>query len=303
MTPASCKHVAMSRRAWAAFVAVALLWGVPYLFIRIAVGEVSPVFVAWVRLVIAAAVLIPFAAYRGSLPKAFARWRWVLLLGSYYMALAWTLIPIAERVLPSSLTAIMIAGVPIMVTLINLRRDRPSPLRIAGLGLGFAGVAALVGLDVGIGPSQLFAVACVVVVLVCYASGPVMTSRKLKGIDPVAISALAAAFAALILTPIVVFQLPGRVPSSGVIGSLAGLGFLCSAVALVAWFFLIQEAGPNRATIVIYINPVIAVLAGVAVLHEHIGVVSLAGMVLILAGSWLATTGRIPLMKAAPATT
>jgi drug/metabolite transporter (DMT)-like permease len=293
----------MSRRAWVAFVAIALLWGVPYLFIRIAVAEVSPVFVAWVRLVIAAAVLVPFAAYRGSLGKAFTRWRWVLLLGSYYMALAWTLIPVAERVLPSSLTAIMIAAVPITVTLINLRRDRPSTLRIAGLGLGFAGVAALVGLDVGIGPSQLFAVACVVVVLICYASGPVMTSRKLKGIDPVAISALAAAFAALILTPIVVFQLPSRAPSAGVIASLAGLGFLCSAAALAAWFFLIQEAGPGRATVVIYINPVIAVLAGVVVLHEHIGAVSLAGMVLILAGSWLATTGRIPLMKAAPAPT
>jgi drug/metabolite transporter (DMT)-like permease len=293
----------MSRRAWAAFVTVALVWGVPYLFIRIAVVEVSPVFVAWSRLVIAAAVLLPFAASRGSLGEAFARWRWVLLLGSYYMAIAWTLIPVAERVLPSSLTAIMIAGVPITVTLINLRRDRPSPPRVAGLVLGLAGVAALVGLDVGIGPSQLFAVGCVLVVLVCYASGPVMTSRKLKGIDPVAISALAAAFAALILTPIVVFQLPGHLPSPGVIASLAGLGFLCSALALVVWFYLIQEAGPARATVVIYINPLVAVLAGVAILHEHISAVSVAGMLLILAGSWLATTGRVPLLKTAPAST
>jgi drug/metabolite transporter (DMT)-like permease len=291
----------MSRRAWAAFAAVAILWGVPYLFIRIAVGEVSPVFIAWVRLVIAAGVLLPFAASRGSLRAAFARWRWVLLLGAYYMAVAWTLIPLAERTLPSSLTAIIIACVPMTVALINFSRERPSPPRIAGLVIGFAGVAGLVGLDIGVQPSQLFAVGSLLVVVVCYASGPVMTSRKLSGIDPAAISALAAAFAAALLTPIVAFQLPSRVPSLEVLASLAVLGFLCSALALAVWFFLIQQAGPGRATIVIYINPLVAVLAGVVVLSEHINIVSVAGMVLILTGSWLATTGRVPLLRPAPA--
>jgi drug/metabolite transporter (DMT)-like permease len=282
-------------------VAVAILWGVPYLFIRIAVGEVSPVFIAWVRLVIAAGVLLPFAASRGSLRAAFARWRWVLLLGAYYMAVAWTLIPLAERTLPSSLTAIIIACVPMTVALINFSRERPSSARIAGLVIGFAGVAALVGLDIGVQPSQLFAVGCLLIVVVCYASGPVMTSRKLSGIDPVAISALAATFAAALLTPIVAFQLPSRVPSLEVLASLAVLGFLCSALALAVWFFLIQQAGPGRATIVIYINPLVAVVAGVVVLNEHINIVSVAGMVLILTGSWLATTGRVPLLRPAPA--
>lgn len=292
----------MSGRAWAAFATVAILWGVPYLFIKVAVGEVSPVVVAWVRLVVAAVVLLPLAANRGSLRTALGRWRWVLLLGAVYMALAWTLIPLGERVISSSLTAIMIACVPIVVALINFRRERPSPARMAGLALGFVGVAALVGLDVGVGPAQLFGVACVLVVLVCYAAGPVLTSRRLQGIDPVATSALAAGFAALILTPLVAFQLPHQVPSMPVLASLAALGLLCSTVALVAWFFLIQEAGPGRATIVIYINPVVAVVAGVLVLHERIGAVSVLGMVLILAGSWLATTGRLPLVpRPAPA--
>ena len=278
---------------------VAILWGVPYLFIKVAVGEVSPVVVAWVRLVVAAALLLPFAAYRGRLRQAVARWRWVLLLGAFYMALAWTLIPLAERVLSSSLTAIIISGVPIVVTLINLRRERPSRARVAGLGVGFVGVALLVGIDVGVGPAQLFGVACVLVVLVCYAAGPVMTSRKLQGVDPVATSARAAGFAALILTPLVAVQLPGRVPSTPVLLSLAALALLCSAVALVAWFTLIQDAGPGRATIVIYINPAVAVIAGVLVLHERIGLVSVLGMLLILAGSWLATTGRVPLLRTA----
>ena len=291
----------MSRRAWVAFGTVAILWGVPYLLIKVAVGEVSPVVVAWVRLVIAAAILVPFAAYRGGLRAALARWRWVLLLGTFYMALAWTLIPLGEKVLSSSLTAIIISGVPIVVTLINLRRERPSRARVAGLGLGFVGVAALVGLDVGVAPSQLLAVACIVVVLVCYAAGPVLVSRKLQGVDPVATSGLAAGFAALILTPVVAFQLPSHLPSSPVLLSLAALGLLCSAVALVAWFTLIADAGPGRATIVIYVNPAVAVVAGVLVLHERIGLTSVLGMALVLAGSWLATTGRVPLPMRRPA--
>jgi drug/metabolite transporter (DMT)-like permease len=156
------------------------------------------------------------------------------------------------------------------------------------------GVAVLVGLEVGVRASQLLALGALLVVLLCYASGPIMTSRKLSDIDPVATSGLAAGFAALILTPFVVFQLPSHSPSASAIGSLAVLGFLCSAVALVAWFTLIREAGPGRATLVIYINPGVAVIAGALVLREHIGAASIVGMVLILAGSWLATRGRIP---------
>jgi drug/metabolite transporter (DMT)-like permease len=284
----------VSRRAWAAFVTVAILWGVPYLFIRIAVADVSPVVIAWVRVLVAAIVLLPFAASRGGLASALRRWRWILLLGAYYMALAWTLIPFAERSLASSLTAIIIAGVPIVVTVMNLRRERPSPVRIVGLLVAFVGVAVLVGLEVGVRASQLFALGALLLVLLCYAFGPIMTSRKLSDIDPVATSGLAAGFAALLLTPFVVFQLPSHAPSTPVLGSLAVLGFLCSAVALVAWFTLIREAGPGRATIVIYINPAVAVVAGALVLREHIGAASIVGMALILAGSWLATRGRLP---------
>jgi len=283
----------VSRRAWIAFVTVAILWGVPYLFIRIAVADVSPVVIAWVRVLVAAIVLLPFAASRGGVASALRRWRWILLLGAYYMALAWTLIPLAERSLASSLTAIIIAGVPIVVTVMNLRRERPSPARIVGLVVAFVGVAVLVGLEVGVRASQLFALGALLVVLLCYASGPIMTSRKLSDIDPVATSGLAAGFAALLLTPFVAFQFPSHTPSAPALGSLAVLGFLCSAVALVAWFTLIREAGPGRATIVIYINPAVAVVAGALVLREHIGAASIVGMALILTGSWLATRGRI----------
>lgn len=284
----------MSLRAWVAFVTMAVVWGVPYLFIRIAVGEVSPPVVSWTRLFVAAAVLLPLAASRRTLRPALAHWPWILAMGAFYMALAWTLIPAAEQVLPSSLTAIVIAGVPMVITLMDLPRERPSPARLAGLGLGFAGVAALVGLDIGVGREQLLALGALAVVLVCYAGGPIVTSRKLKGVDAIAASALSAVCATVILTPFAALRMPSRVPSTDVLVALAVLGFLCSALALATWFFLIVEAGPARASIITYLNPAVAVLAGVLVLHERVGPGAMLGLVLILAGSWLGTRGRAP---------
>src|SRR5207302_1934667 len=174
--------------------------------------------------------------------------------------------------------------------------------RVAGLALGFTGVAALVGLDIGVGPSQLFAVGCLAVVLIAYAAGPLVVRRQLGTVHPLALSAVSTTFATLLLSPAVVLQWPSRVPPAAVILALAGLGVLCTAVALVTWFFLIQEAGPVRATIVPYVNPVVAVLAGAVVLHETIGPGAIAGMLLILGGSWLTTGGIGPRQPAlAPA--
>lgn len=289
----------MTRRAWVAFAIVAVLWGIPYLLIKVAVAEVSPVFLAWIRFLLAAALLLPVAAARGAVRPALVRWRWILLLAFFYMALAWTLIPFAERSLTSSLTAIIIAGVPLAVAMIQWRSERPSGLRAAGLLAGFTGVAALVGLDVGSQPGRLVGVAALLVVLMLYAAGPVLTARKLAGIQPVATSALSCAMAAGILTVPVLFQLPARLPSAPVLGSLLVLGVLCSAVAMVAFFQLILEAGPGRAAVVTYVNPAVAVVAGALLLHERVTPSALLGMALILAGSWLATTGRLPFRRAA----
>ena len=291
----------MTRRAWIAFLAMAVLWGVPYLFLRIAVQELNPVFVAWSRMAIAAVVLLPIAIGRGSVGEALKRWPWIVLTSSYYMALAWTLIPYAEQSLPSSLTAIVIAGVPIVVTLIEIRRERPTWRRVAGLLIGFAGVAVLVGLDIGLRPAQLIAVGALMVVLVCYAAAPVMIRRKLGGIDPIATASTSLASASLMLLVPALVLAPHRLPSTGVLVSLAILGLFCSAVALVLWYYLIGAIGPARSTIVTYLNPAVAVIAGVLVLHERIGAGALGGLLLILAGSYLATTGKAKASAAAAA--
>lgn len=282
----------MKPRVWVAFATVAVLWGLPYFFIKIAIGELSPVFVAWARLALGAAVLLPVAASRGAVLPIFGRWRWALLLAVTYYAVPFTLIPIGETFIPSSLTAIIISFVPLTITLISLPVTRPSRVEVAGLVTGVVGVALLVGVDVGGQARELIGVACILAVTVLYAVGPLIISRRLGGLDPIGTTATTTAAAAILLTPLALAQWPAHVPSGGVVLALVALGALCTAVALSAYFYVIHEAGPARATVVTYINPAIAVLVGVAVLHEPLTLSALAGMALILAGSYLATAGR-----------
>jgi drug/metabolite transporter (DMT)-like permease len=279
-------------RAWAAFVTVSFVWGIPYFLIKIAVGEVSPVLVSWSRLLLCALILLPLAAARHTLGPAWGKRWWAFGLGVGYMALPFTLIPIGERFISSSLAAIMVASVPLVVAVINLRAERPGTMRLVGLLVGFAGVAALVGLDVGGRPDQLIGVACMAVVVLCYAIGPVVTSRRLKEVDAMGSVSVASAVAVIVLTPPLLFGgLPDRVPSTGVLLALLVLGVACSAVGLAAYFFLAVEAGPGRAAVVTYVNPAVAVIAGVALLHEPITLATALGFLLILAGSWLSTRG------------
>jgi drug/metabolite transporter (DMT)-like permease len=280
-------------RAWAAFAIVSVAWGVPYYLIKVGVGEVSPALVAWSRLALCAVLLLPLAASRGALRPAWERRWWVAALGLGYMALPFTLIPIGERFISSSLAAIIIGAVPLVVALITLRAERPRPLRIVGLLVGFAGVATLVGVDVGGRREELIGVACLALVAILYAIGPVVTSRRLAEIDPVATVAIASSVGVAALSPVILVSgLPLRVPSKEVIFALLALGVACTAVGLALYFFLVTEAGPTRASVVTYVNPAVAVIVGVALLHERVTAATLAGFALILAGSWLATLGR-----------
>jgi drug/metabolite transporter (DMT)-like permease len=280
-------------RAWAAFAIVSVAWGVPYYLIKVAVGEVSPALVAWSRLALCAVLLLPLATSRGALGAAWERRWWVAALGLGYMALPFTLIPIGERFISSSLAAIIIGAVPLVVALITLRAERPRPLRIVGLLAGFAGVATLVGVDVSGRREELIGVACLALVAVLYAIGPVVTSRRLAEIDPVATVAIASSVGVAALSPVILVSgLPDRVPSKEVIFALLALGVACTAVGLALYFFLVTEAGPTRASVVTYVNPAVAVIVGVALLHERVTAATLAGFALILAGSWLATLGR-----------
>jgi drug/metabolite transporter (DMT)-like permease len=207
------------------------------------------------------------------------------------------MIATAERHIASSTTAIAIATVPLLVALLTLRfqpSERVGGRRLAGLLVGLVGVAALVGIDVSGNGSELLGVGAALIAALGYAAGPIILKRHLSDLDPIASMGVCLAIAGAILTPLTALDLPGRAPSAGAVGAILVLGLICTALAMVLMAILVDEAGPSRASVITYINPVIAVALGIAFLGERPGAGAIAGLTLILAGSWLSTDGRLP---------
>src|SRR3954471_20539878 len=279
---------------------MSLIWGVPYLFIRVAVDDgVPPSAVAWVRVVLAGAVLLALARRAGSLPSLGGRGRWLAVYAACEIAIPFPLIAAGEVRVSSSLTAIIIASVPLFIALLALRFDpaeRATGTRLAGLLLGLAGVVALVGIDIAGRGDELLGAAAILVAAFGYAVGPMVYKRRLADLDPRATMGASLAVAAVLLTPAAAIDRPTAWPSPSALASLVVLGLLCTAAAFVIFGVLIAEAGPGRALVITYINPVVAVALGVTILGERPGAGAVAGLVLILAGSWLSTDGRLPLV-------
>jgi drug/metabolite transporter (DMT)-like permease len=287
----------VSARGWALFAAVSVIWGMPYLFIKIAVDEISPSLLAWSRLALAAAVLLPVAWKLGALRGLRERWRILTLFAAVEMAVPWPLLGFGEVHISSSLAAILVATVPLFVALLAMRFDhseRPTVTRLVGMLIGLAGVVALVGIDIGGAGDELLGALAILVVAFLYAIGPMIVKRRLSDVDPLGPVAASLGIAALLVTPFALAGLPDEVPSADTFASIAVLGLLCSALAFLLFFRLIAEIGPGRATVITYINPVVALALGVAILDESITTGVVVGLLLILAGSWLSTDGRLP---------
>ena len=287
----------VSARGWVLFAAVSVIWGMPYLFIKLAVDEMSPSVVAWSRLALAAAVLLPVAWKLGALRGLGERWRILTLFAAIEMAIPWPLIGYGEVHISSSFAAILIAAVPLFVALLALRFDhseRPTRTRLVGMLIGLAGVAALVGIDVGGHSDELLGSFAVLLAAFCYAVGPMIVKRRLSDVDPLGPVAASLALATLLVTPFALADVPDAVPSTEALASIAVLGLVCSAAAFLLFFRLIAEVGPSRATIITYVNPVVALALGVAILDESVTTGVAVGLLLILAGSWLSTDGRLP---------
>lgn len=288
----------MSARAWVAFAAVSTLWGIPYLFIKIAVDDgVPPAFLAWSRVAMAAVVLLALAWRSGLLPSLRGRWRWLALYALFEISIPFPLIAAGERHVASSLAAIIIAAVPLFIALLALRFDpdeRATGRRLVGLVTGLAGVVALVGIDVAGRTDELIGAAAILLAAVGYAAGPMVLKRGLTDLDPRATMGASLALATLALTPLAALDLPGEAPSGEALASIVVLGLFCTAAAFVLFGSLIAEVGPGRATVITYVAPVVAVALGMTVLDERPGAGAVAGLLLILAGSWLSTDGRLP---------
>lgn len=283
----------MTPRAWLLFGCVSVVWGVPYFFIKVAVDEgVPPAFVAWLRVALGAAVLLPLAWRRGALRGLGGRWAAIAAYTLCEVAVPFLLIALGERHVSSSLTAILIASMPLMVALLSVwfsPDDRPTGRRLAGLLIGFGGVVALLGVDVAGRPGELLGALLILVATLGYATAPMIVNRRLADLDPLGPIAASLALAVVLLAPAVAVSPPDGWPSLAAAGSLAVLGIVCTALGLVLFFRLIVEAGPSRAAVITYVNPLVAVVLGVFVLDERLGVMSLAGLLAILGGSWLAT--------------
>jgi drug/metabolite transporter (DMT)-like permease len=280
---------------------MSVLWGGSYVLIEIAErGGMPAIWVAWLRIGIGAVALLALAARAGTLPSLRGRGRWLLAYAIGELAIPWPLITASETRIPSSLTAIIIATVPLFAVLLALRferGDRPTPARALGLGLGFVGVVALVGLDLAGSSSELVGAGAVLLAALCYAIATFVFNRKLGDLDPRATMAASLTIAMIVLTPIAAAQTPSRVPSAGAIISVVVLGLVCTAAALVIFAVLIREAGPSRATVFTYVNPLVALVLGVTLEGELAGgnlLQTIGGLLLILAGSWLATAGGLP---------
>jgi drug/metabolite transporter (DMT)-like permease len=288
----------VSARAWTGFAALSLLWGVPYLFIKVAVdGGMSPAFVAWVRVVLAAVILLALAGRAGVLPTVRGHWRWLAIYGVIEIAIPFPLIAAGEQHVSSSLAAILIAAVPLFVALLAIRFDhaeRATGSRLAGLLIGLTGVVVLMGIDVAGKRDEMLGAAAILVAALGYAAAPMVLKRKFGHLDSRAAMGTSLAIAAVALTPFAALAPPEAMPDADVLASLAVLGIACTALALVVLTALIVEIGPGRALVITYINPVIAVALGVVILDEHLGPGSVIGLLLILAGSWLSTDGRLP---------
>ncbi len=288
----------MSRRAWILFASVSLIWGVPYLFIKIALdGGASPLLVAWGRVAIGAALLLPIAWKLGYLDGLRSKTKPLVAFSIAECGLPWWLIPLGEQQVSSSLAAILIASLPLVTALLAFRLDqteRVRGLRLAGLFVGLAGVVLLLGIDVGGRGSEILGALAILAATFCYALGLFIVKRHFSDVNPIGAVAVALAISTVMLAPAGIGSIPGAELTSGAIGSIAVLGAVCSALALILFFGLIADVGATRASVITYVNPAIAVLLGVALLDESLGPAAVAGMLLILAGSWLSTGGRLP---------
>lgn len=285
----------MSRRAWGAFAAVSVLWGIPYLFIKIADDNgMPPLVLAWGRVALGAAVLLAISWRAGTLPGLRGRAPWLVAFAVLEIAIPFPMIALGETRVASSTAAIVIASVPLIIALLTLRfepSERVTGRRLVGLLVGFAGVAALVGVDVSGGGGELLGIGAILIAACGYASAPLILKRHLIDLDPTAVMAACLTIAAAILTPFAVVDWPSAAPSGGAFAAVAVLGLLCTALALVLMAVLIGAAGPARASVITYINPVIALGLGIVFLGENPGAGSLVGLVLILIGSWISTRG------------
>jgi len=290
----------MSRRGLILFLSLGLIWGLPYLLIKVSVEYLSPEVIIFLRVFLAAIILLPVAIKRGYLRELKGHWKWVFIFAIVEIAFPFGALTFAEIKLSSSMTGLMIAAVPIVAAIIAWRLgidERLTGIRVVGLGIGILGVAALVGLDVT--GAELLSAALLIIAVVGYALGPIIVSQKLSEVPALAAIAMAMVINSVIYAPFALIRRPTESVPINVWLAVAVLGVVCTAFAFILFFSLVAEVGPSRTTVITYINPAVAVILGVLVLSEPITLGLVIGFPLILLGSYLATR-KAPTFESEP---
>jgi len=286
----------MSRRGWTLFLAMAVIWGIPYLLIRVAVRQLDPGVMVLLRTAPASVLLMPIVIARRQIPVLLANLRWIIVFAVIEFGIPWYCMATAERHISSSLTSLLICCVPLFAVIAQRMRrtgEHISQRRYFGLGIGAVGVALLVGLDLRGG--SITWIGLMMIVCLGYCVGPMILATKLAHVPGIVVVAGATAFVAICWTPWSVAHWPTHV-SGETWSCMAVLSVVCTATAFLVFFELVKEVGSSRSVVVTYFNTAIAVVLGVVGLHETLTAGIVLGFPLVLIGCVFATSGP----KAAP---
>ena len=281
----------MNRRSTTLLLTLAAIWGASYLLIKIAGRDLSPAMISFVRIALGALVLVPIALRRHALRDLAGLWPLILVVSIAQVAAPFILIALGEEEISSSLTGILVASAPIFTAILAIRFDpqeRSEGSQTVGVLAGVVGLGLLLGLDVGGSGPELLGALAVVLAGLGYAIGGLLAKHRLRGVQPIGIAALVLAVSTPLSLPAALFTLPGDVPDLGPIAAITALGVLGTGIAFVIFYELIATIGPARTFLVTYLAPIFAVAYGVLLLDEAFGVVTLAGLLLIVGGSYLA---------------
>ena len=294
----------MSSRAWLSLAITAALWGASYMFIKVALDDgVSEGVIIDLRVVLGALILVPAAVRAGAVAPLLARRGWVLLLALVQVIVPFGLITFGENHVPTALAGILVASSPLFVALLATRLDPAERARgwgLIGVLLGMAGVVLLFGVDLSGRASALVGGLMILVAGLCYALAVLIAKRAFTGVPPVGVAASTLVVSAVAWLPVALLTLPDHVPGDGATASLVVLGAGGTGIAFSFFYRSIAEVGPARAAIVAYVAPAFAVLYGVALLGERLTAGTVGGLLLILAGSWLAAQGRPAVSRSGP---
>jgi drug/metabolite transporter (DMT)-like permease len=287
----------MDRRSWTLLLILAAIWGASYLFIKVGLRDLDPAMIAFARIALAALVLVPLAASRGALRGLAEKAPLLFLLGAVQAAGPFLLIALGEQEISSSLAGILVASTPVFTALLAIWVDhdeRAEGLRLGGILAGIVGVAVLLGVDLGGSSAALLGGLAVVLAGLGYAIGGFMVKHRFREFQPIGVAGAVMVASTLLLLPAAAFSLPDGGVALGPLASVVALGVVGTGIAFALFYELMTTVGPARTFIVTYLAPAFAVVYGATLLDEKITAATIAGMVLIVSGSYLAAEGRLP---------